>query len=173
MGITIGDALTVIATITAICLSSWALILCVAYLFSSKALKSQQEIEQHPARSAAVGALIILTLGSASGVLMRIPLPIAKMIGAMGYFALIIIAAIGAAGLASLLAERMMKRDARISLTNAAGKAAALLIIACVMPFFGWFILAPVITTVCAGAGAYAVLSRVPKHAMQQDAGGA
>lgn len=160
MGITIGDVLTVIATVGTISLSIWALILCVAFLFGDRTAHAKRSIERSAWREGLIGVFVLLTLGFVSVVLTASPLPIAKIVGLLGYFALVLIASIGGAGLSSLVAERMMKRDPRVSSTHALGKSAGLMIVACIMPILGWFVLGPILTILCLGSGTHALISK-------------
>lgn len=173
MGITIGDALSVVSTILAICISSWALIVCIGYLFGAKSSAAQIGIEKNPWKTGLVGALFLAPSGFIATVFAVSPVPIIKLVGLISFFMLIVIAGIGAAALSTIVADRMVKKDPRIQHNHALGRAAALIIAACVMPVIGWFVLAPILLLVCTGAGATALIARQTEKAVHAESNGA
>ena len=81
MGITIGDSLAVVALLGGIGLSTWALIVAIGLLMPNKTKNAQQVLSNGPWRPLILGALITLTVGLFSVILLSAPNPATKLLG--------------------------------------------------------------------------------------------
>jgi len=156
----IGDVLAVVASLIGICVSLWATLVGTALLFSARSDRARLVAENSPWRSFGVGVGVALTIGVLSAILLANPAPLGRLLGFLGAGALCSWVALGAAGVASLLADRLQARDRDITPVAALSRAAAIIVTACLVPFFGWFFVAPILVLVFLGAGTQSVLGR-------------
>lgn len=144
---TIGDILGIIAGVTTICLSTWALLLSGTLLFARRAAAAQAHLETAPLRVLGVGVIFVALIGTGGFALLNQPNGLMKLLG----WALL---------MARLAGERVSRLDARFSTFGALTRGTGLLVIAGVVPLLGWFIVTPLMIIVSLGAGFHALFSR-------------
>lgn len=157
---TIGDSFAIVAIIAGICLSAWALIMTIALVFPGKSQHSRSRLVNKPWASFFVGLLIWLVPGVVSAALIALPLPIFKLAGWMGIMALLSVAAVGSAGLATLASERLRAMAPDQTIYASLSKSAAYIVISGLVPILGWFLIVPFLIFASTGAGAAALLVR-------------
>jgi hypothetical protein len=133
-----------------------------AILFAQKAQIARTITERHPWRSFAIGVGLLLTVGLFSIVAMQVANPVAKLIGMMGLFGLISVSMFGMSGLCMIIAGRIRAMEPNTSVYASLTKAATVVVIASIMPVFGWFFVAPLLLIISMGVGAQAMVARVP-----------
>lgn len=159
MGITIGDALAVVGLVFGVCGSLWALVLGASLLFPSRAATAQTALAR-PWASFLWGLFAALTLGVLAVVLMATPTPPAKILGMALLGVLLGASAIGGAGLVHAAAGRIRELDPESSAFSALARGAGILVLSGLVPFLGWFGIAPIALLVSLGAGLRALLTR-------------
>lgn len=160
MGITIGDVLAVVATVVGAAASAWALTICAALVFLRRTDAAHAALHRSWAKCFVVGLIATFVLLFVSTALVSLPLPAAKLMGLFGYTATLALAAVGAAGLARLVANRIMRHDTEVSAYSALTRAAGLLVAASAFPVLGFFVIAPLLIILSIGAGTIALVSR-------------
>ncbi|GIW56546.1 MAG: hypothetical protein KatS3mg082_2979 [Nitrospiraceae bacterium] len=161
MGITIGDALTVLAIVIGTAVSAWAMTVVCALVFTKRTEIAQGALRQSALKAFLYGllgggALIILSI-----ILSSLPLPMAKLAGLMGFTITVLLAAIGGAGLSRLIANRVMRHDPDVSAYSALTRASGLIVAAAAFPVVGWFVIGPILLVLALGAGVLSVVQRV------------
>lgn len=156
----IGDVLAVAAAIFGVGLTTWATLLAIGLLFADKAERARQRLEYGAFRLGAIGAVIALTLGLLSLLMLGNPLPLVKLLGTVLLGWLLAVACVGASGVATLLAERIDRFGADMKPFTRLSRGTALLVGAGLLPLAGWFVFAPAMLLVSLGAGWYAVVGR-------------
>ncbi|MEQ1821324.1 MAG: hypothetical protein ABL949_02320 [Fimbriimonadaceae bacterium] len=157
---TIGDSFAIVALLVGFGLTTWAMMLGTAILFAQRAQTARALTERHPWRSFAIGVGLILTVGLFSIVAMQIPNPVAKLIGTIGLFGLISVSMFGMSGLCMIIAGRIRAMEPNTSVYASLTKAATVVVIASIMPVFGWFFVAPLLLIISMGVGAQAMVAR-------------
>ena len=150
----IGDVLAAVAILLGTALTSWTTLLAFRLLFPRRVAIAAEEMRRGAFPLALVGAGTLLVPGGiALTMLSAGPGPV-KMIGFVGLAWILAIAAVGGAGIAATLEDRMdgIAGFARTS------RAAAILVGAANLPVLGWFVFAPILLAVSTGAGVRALL---------------
>ena len=133
-------------------------------LFPDRVDLAHQRVEATPWRSffAGVGAAVAAAIPIS--LLFAIPLPFTSFLGAVFLFTVLTIAGIGAAGIASLMAERLQTRSGdTLSKSGAFVRAAVALELMAAFPLIGWLLVIPVSLLVSLGAASFALFRWVPK----------
>ena|SRR5687768_6524240 len=162
--VTIGDVFSVVAAIFAICISAWALLLTMTLLFTQRSEAACRHIETRPWKAFFVGFAILAFFGTLSLVLMGAANPGVKLSGVLLMLGLLSIASVGAGGLSLLAGRRMQPMDPSLSAYKAVGRGAAIVVIASLLPFVGWWVFTPIVLAVSLGSGIAALLARSPSR---------
>jgi hypothetical protein len=162
--VTIGDVFSVIAGILAICASAWALMLVMTLLFTHRSEAACRDIETRPWKAFFIGLAILVFLGTLSLALLGNPIPAIKLAGMVLMLALLSIASVGAGGLSLLIGRRMQPLDPSLSAYKAVGRGAAIVVVASLLPFVGWWVFMPIVLAVSLGSGVTALMARVPSR---------
>ncbi|MBL8086984.1 MAG: hypothetical protein JNM85_02795 [Chthonomonas sp.] len=152
MGITMGDALTVMGLFAGLGLSSWAAMIVAALLFPSRAEVAQAAIVK-PGRTVGLGLATGFVGIGFSLVLLSVPQPLAKLIGFAGLGTMLCIAAVGGAGLSRLLMTRIHAIDPSWGPFPSLARASTLVVLMGLLPIIGWFLLGPAMFVLMIGAG--------------------
>lgn len=160
MGITIGDSLSVVATLLGLGVTTWALTLVMGFLFEKRAHRANQVVKSTPWKCLVLGFVLLLTVGTFSVALAALPDPGLKLLGTMGYLWLLSHAAIGLTGVAHLVSDRIAEMDPEASRYRNFVRATGLLVTAGYLPVLGWFAFAPLMIAFSLGAGVLAVFQR-------------
>lgn len=156
----IGDVLAFFAGVTLLAISSWAIAMCMVLMFPRRADRARDHLAARPWQSLIFGLLLALVPGVLSLNLMANPMPGLKLAGLMSLMTLLGLAAVGFGGMASLVSSRVRAMAPELSPLAATGRASAIIVIASLFPFLGWFIFAPLALVFSLGAGFRAVLDR-------------
>jgi len=157
MGITIGDALTVVSIVAALGLSAWASMIAANLLFSNRTARASSTIAATPWRIGFSGLVVGFIWLAITTILASIPNPLTKLIAFGLYGLFMAVTAVGAGGLARLMRDRICAGDPQFSITMALARAATWIVLVGLLPMVGWFLLAPVMLCVSFGAGVDAV----------------
>jgi hypothetical protein len=153
MGITIGDALTVVSLIGGTCLALWAMMVGMAILFSRRAGQAAAHLERSPAGALLIGAVLTIAVVVANVVLQQAPNGLVRLIGWSLIYGALSISLVGASGLAILIGGRIQRMDGRMSAFSGLMRGAALIVLAGLLPLLGWFLFTPLILMFSLGAG--------------------
>jgi hypothetical protein len=173
MGITIGDVLTVVATVVGTAVSAWALTICAALLFTRRTDAAHAALRQSWAKCLTVGLLATFALLFVSTALASLALPVMKLLGLFGYTTTLALAAVGSAGFARLVANRIMRHDPEVSAYSALTRGAGLLVAAAAFPVLGFFVITPLLIVLSVGAGTIALVARAQTEATAAEMRGA
>lgn len=162
---TIGDVFAVVAVLVGLGVTGWATLVGLAFALPGATARARHRIESEPGGTAVLGVLwaLVPVLGL---LLLNVPNPLAKFVGAIVASGSLLVAAIGAAGLAAIVGERISSAS---GLSPYAGvvKGAGFLAAAVQLPIVGWFVALPVLLLLGFGAGFPAVLGtrkvRIPE----------
>lgn len=158
--VTIGNVFSVVAALAGICITAWALILATTLAFPRAAEAARGRHERSAAIGFGIGVAVTLTFGVFSVILLKLPFPLTKLAGTVLYLTLMAIAALGAGGVALTLGARLRTLQPELSPYAALVKADALMVVSCLFPLLGWFLVAPVLTLICLGNGCQALFAR-------------
>lgn len=173
MGITIGDVLTVVATVLGAAVSAWALTICAALLFTRRTDAAHAALRQSWGKCFVVGLFATFGLLFVSTVLASLALPVAKLAGLFGFAATLALAAVGSAGFARLVANRIMRHDPEVSAYSALTRGAGLLVAAAAFPVLGFFVITPLVIVLSVGAGTITLVTRTQTEATAAEMRGA
>ena len=157
---TIGDVLAMIAGVTLLCVSLWALLVGGNLLFARRAEIAHARLENAPLRTLATGVAMV-TIGGVGGVVfIGQPNGALKLFGWVLLLGLLAIGALGGLGVVRLAGERVRKWELNLSEFAALRHGALLVVVAAVTPLIGWFVVVPLLLLSSLGAGYYALRQR-------------
>src|SRR5579872_2039935 len=160
MGLTIGDVLAVLGVLLALSICAWAMYIAIALLFQDKANQAADAISVAPWKTGFSGfliAVIVLPL-----VVIGWSHPGGRLLGLLMLLAVLMLSAVGGAGIALVAARRIRALDTTISPLAALSRGAALVIVPTQLPIFGWFVVSPLLLFVGLGAGIQILRARNP-----------
>lgn len=132
-------------------------------LFPATVERARLRLERTPWRCFWLGGVLTAMLVIPIVILLALPFGPAKFMG----WALVVIAltisALGAAGLAAKMGEKISARSGHVSPIGAFVRGAIALELAAAFPILGWFILIPIAVVTSLGATAFALLHWMPK----------
>jgi hypothetical protein len=169
---TIGDVLAVIATLTGVGVTSWALLVTCGLLFPHKVIAARNSAQAHVKGNIALGAVVLLP-GLTSLPMLGSGLPMVKLLGAIILLSLLSLVAIGASGLGRLAGEAILGMDSRLGEYPAFIRGSAFLVAASMLPILGWFVFGPCVILASLGSGIRAMTARagLPLQATFSDSG--
>jgi hypothetical protein len=150
---TIGDVLAWVGGIGALCASAWALYVAVALLFVQRSNQAADVIATNTWKHGFLGFVTTLIMGPIGILMIQIPNPLGRLVGLVILLTLLALAAVGGAGIALIAAQRIRTLDPGITPFGALSRGAALIVVPCLVPLLGWFLVAPAILFVGLGAG--------------------
>jgi len=156
-----GDVLMIVAIYLSLSVTGYAAILAAGLFFEPATARARERVAFGVWRTALTGLLIAATIGTLAFVMIAAPPPPLKILGVAVLGALLFVAAIGASGMAKLAAERISESHPEMQAFTARSRAAMLIVGSTMMPFVGWFIVAPLMLAVALGAGWRATVRRV------------
>lgn len=133
-------------------------------LFPSLVERSCTRLSASPWKSAALGLIVVIGFTTPALILISLPFGPAKLIGWLIVAGGLMIASLGASGLASLIGERLGqisgpgRSEAAVFIRGAVA-----LELAAAFPIVGWFFFLPLSTLTATGAAAFAVLNWMPR----------
>jgi hypothetical protein len=146
--VTIGDVLGIVAFLTGLGGTGWAMTVAMGLLFPEQAARASEAT-----KGAFVRGLVPL-LGLFLGVVMlSLPVPGMKLLGWVVLLGILALAALGLAGLSRVAGHRLMALQPEMGEYPAFLRGAGFLVTASLFPLLGWFLFAPVAFIVALGAG--------------------
>lgn len=148
---TIGDVVAVVAILAGLGVTGWAMLVGLAFALPGATARARARIETDAAGTATLGVLWLL-VPMFGLVLLNVPNPLVKLVGTFVAAGSLLVSAIGAAGLASLVGDRISDSS---GLSPYAGivKGAGFLAAAVQLPIVGWFVALPILLLIGLGAG--------------------
>ncbi len=160
--IAIGDVLSVVAVLGGLWLTSSATLVALAFLAPGAVARGRARIEREPGGTVWLG--VLWTLVPFFGLLVAgAPFPLAKILGLVVVAGSLLVAAVGVAGVASIVGERI-EGASGLSRYAATMKGAGIVAGAAQLPVVGWFLGAPLLLLIGMGAGFPAVLHLKPRR---------
>ena len=154
---TIGDVLAVIAAVLTLGTTLTATIVLLALAFPARTCRAQQALTASPGRCLARGAGVLLAMLLVAGTLGRHPAGPIRLLSWTLWAGLGALAALGSAGIARLLGERISQTGAVLSPFSALARGAGLSVLAGALPFIGWLFVAPATVLLALGCGTAAL----------------
>jgi hypothetical protein len=156
------DVYTVTLIIIGILISLPALLVGLNLLMPGVTIRTQVRLRETPGKSFWLGALFTAVLLPIIFATIETPGPgqafgIGLLVAVMG------VGSLGAAGMARLLGERIRPLAKPNSDMMNMLRGAAVYELACIVPFVGWFIFAPLVGMTVMGAAVFALLGWLPK----------
>lgn len=166
MGITIGDALAVVGSLFAICISVWSLVMAAAMMFGARAERAELAMAR-PWKCFFLGLVLAASVGVLAMVLLSVPNPAAKLAGTLLLVGLFGLASIGGAGMAMAAARRVRELDPDATPFSALARGSGVLVMSGLVPLLGWFGIAPIALIIGLGAGVQTLSGRVRAVAVE------
>jgi hypothetical protein len=149
---TIGDVVLIFGILLATSISIWATMVVATLLYPVRAAKVARSLETSPWKVIGRGTVITIPSILAILVLANIPNPIVKFLALVFAFIFLGMGALGASGLVRWVSERVHETGSGLSVYGSITRAAALIVGAANIPFFGWFFIAPLALLASIGA---------------------
>lgn len=140
---TIGDVLAVVAAVVAVGLCWAATLLLTALAFPERARRAGEAVTSAPGRCLARGAGVFFVVGVLAFALMHSPAGPVRLVGDVAWGVLALFAAVGSAGIARLLGERVQAVGTHMTPFAALTRGTALYVLAGFLPVVGWFLIVP------------------------------
>ena len=132
-------------------------------LFPGVVLRSCLRLSSSPWKCFAFGWIVAVSFATPALILIALPFGPAKLVGWSILAGGMMIASLGASGLATLIGERLGQvSDPGRSEGSAFIRGAVALELAAAFPVIGWFLFLPLSTLTAAGAGGFALLNWMP-----------
>lgn len=164
----LGDVVAVIAILVGTFVTGMALVLTFALVFTSRVEIASERLQQRPGRCLSTGLLLLLVLGGLGTFLLNAVPPVREL-GSLFLLLLASVSALGLGGLAHLLGRQIRTWEPSLSPYGGLVRAAAIIVLACLFPVLGWFLVAPLMLMAGLGAGAFALTRRVPRRGASFD----
>ncbi len=155
--LTSGDVMAGMAFIIGVAVSIWAVLVASALIFRKRAEYAQRYFEIAPWRTFFIG-LAFGGGGTTIGFILLAAAP--QLLKLVGWFVLSLVFAIsliGASGFVQLAASRIATMENTSAGFSALTRAAGIIVLASMVPLFGWLAIAPVLTLTAFGAGLQAL----------------
>ncbi len=157
---TLAQVQAAVAIVVAL-IATWSgLLMAVALALPELTGRAEHALEARTRRCFVNGiaSLLLLVLSVA---LLRLPNPLAKVIGQALMLLLAATLTVGMAGIAQLMGKRIGEMSGAKTSFGALARGSLVLSLALFFPYMGWLIFAPISSVCAAGAGAIAL---IPKH---------
>jgi hypothetical protein len=132
-------------------------------LFPATVERARLRLERTPWRCFWLGGVVTAILVVPIGTFLALPFGMAKFFGWAVVAIVLTFSALGAAGLAAKMGEKLSAHSSQVSPLGAFVRGAIALELAAVFPVIGWFILIPLVIVTALGATAFALLQWMPK----------
>ncbi|MGD8632741.1 MAG: hypothetical protein PVF85_04165 [Anaerolineales bacterium] len=155
------DVYAVFGTLIALAIAYPGLLLAWRMIFPDFVSRARSRVAVSAWASLGLGVAAGLPVVIASIFLISLPAPFIRLVGAILAVFALTLASLGAAGLTSVMGERLNDLPGgHYSAPGAQVRAAVALELAAVFPFIGWLLVLPLGTLTCFGAGVYSLFSR-------------
>ncbi|MDI9639920.1 hypothetical protein QPK87_19720 [Kamptonema cortianum] len=142
---TIGDVLMIFGGLLALGFTMWGTIVLTTILSPARAARMANRLKDKFWANLLTGAFVTLPVVVLVLVLANVPAPVVKILAVVFAVIFLVCATIGAAGAVRLGADSIRGASPNIGMYESTSRAAILLISAINVPFFGWFLGAPVL----------------------------
>jgi uncharacterized protein involved in cysteine biosynthesis len=132
-------------------------------LFPATVERARLRLDRTPWRCFWLGGVLTAILVVPIIGLLALPFGPAKFMGWALVAVTLTVSALGAAGLAAKMGERLAARAGNVSLAGAFLRGAVALELAAAFPVVGWFIFIPLVIVTALGATAFALLQWMPR----------
>lgn len=158
-----GVVLAVFATLITTGIAFIGLLMTWSLLLPHAVERAHVRLRQTPWRCFFLGLFWLLLAIPIIGILLSIPAGLGQMLGWAGIFILMTVASMGAAGLATLMANRLRDETTYVSSQGALLRSAGALALAVAFPVLGWLIVFPLVAICSLGAAGFALLHWKPR----------
>ena len=153
---TFGDIFALMSLILGSAGALWAGMTLSAIFFPDRTLMMSKRFEHHPFKTFLLGLLFFAPV-TVVGILLLGPAP---PLGVTIFIAEIGVIVFGAGGFARFAARRIEEHGGATSEYDAIARGAGLLVLAQLMPLFGWLLMVPYVLIASFGAGCLGIVSR-------------
>jgi hypothetical protein len=153
----IGSVLTVVFSALALIGASVGCLLLALLFFDEKSSIASGKASAKPGKTLMSGFFWLIGLGLLSALLIQAPATPAKIAGFLLLAGMLAISAIGTAGLVGFAAERITKKGGADNDFQAQLKASILLVLACLFPVLGGFMVAPAVVCIGLSSGIHSL----------------
>ena len=157
---TSGDVNAVLYFVVIGAAALWAAIVALGLLFPARARRAEAALEARPGRLL-VNGVALGVLGVGGGIaFLNAPNGVVKLLGWLMLAVLLLLATLGSAGISRVAAGRIQTLDPGQSEFTALWRGSGLLVLAGLLPVFGWFVLFPLQLFLGVGAGLAALAKK-------------
>ena len=157
------DVFAVFGTLLALGIALPGLLLTWQLLLPKVTARAQQRAGQTPWQCFFVGSFGLGVYLIPVIILFNLPWGGFKAMGAIALVILFAVTSLGAAGLASLMGQRLQSMGVSTSTVGATLRGAMAMELAAVFPVIGWFIFIPITYIISLGASIFALIGWVPQ----------
>ncbi|MES1228056.1 MAG: hypothetical protein ABUL72_05250 [Armatimonadota bacterium] len=150
---TIGDVLMVFGGVAALGFGAWCLVMVMNLLFPAIASRATGLLQHKGGLHLGIGTLVGLPILLVAFIMLVSPMPLVKVLGIFTALGLLAVGGIGFSGMAKLCSQRVKGFGGSVNDYQSLTKGTFLLVGACLFPFFGWFVIAPLCLFACIGTG--------------------
>ena len=150
---TVGDVNAIIAGVTVTGGTLWAAVVGINTLFGERTERAARAVREQPLWTFGVGLMAGLLAGTLGIVLLNSGNGLLMFFGWVALLLLALVATLGSAGLASILADKVTPLDSKLSRLGSIGRAAAFLVASGFLPLVGWLGFFPLLFLMSLGAG--------------------
>ena len=140
-------------------------------MFPSVVARAQTRVEKTLAGTFWLGLMIVTALAIPIVILLALPFGPAKFLGWILLATSLAFSAIGSAGIAAHLGERMKQTGNNYAPLNAFLRGAVVLELAAFFPVLGWFFLWPLALITAFGATSFALMNWMPRESANKETG--
>lgn len=151
--IVLGDVFAVVATLVSSFLTAVAMIVGLSLLLPDRSQIASEACTASAGKSFMRGLVVGVPATLLLIVVSSIAVPGAKLTGLLGFCALLMMALIGASGIAWMMADRLRAWEPKLTRPEAFFRSTMILVGACMLPVVGWFFFAPIILFISVGTG--------------------
>ena len=151
--VTIGDVTAIVAFLSGLGLSSWALVVCAGLLMPERVDRARAALAFSLRACILRGLGLVAVPGIISFVLIVQPAPLGKLLGMAGLLCLLALAVVGTAGISRAAAEQIRSMQPDVSDYASFTRGAGFLIGGAMLPLLGWFLVAPLMLVAALGCG--------------------
>ncbi len=155
------DVAAVFGTLLALGIAFPGLLMAWWLLFPSAVGRAKQRFVRTPGRCFGLGLVVAFLLAIPVTILFLIPGP-GQLMGFVALLMVLGVTAVGAAGIAATMGERLTQRTGNLTPLAAFVRGAVALELAAAFPFLGWFLIIPGAMIISLGATTFALLRWVP-----------
>lgn len=142
---TIGDTLLIFGSAAVIGFALWAMMVLSCILFPVRSATTARHLEHSFWKSLGTGLLVLIPSIMILLIFASLPSPVTKVIALLIALLLLFLSAIGSGGLIRWTSEKVKNNAQDVTAYGSTTRAALLWVGAINIPFFGWFLIAPLV----------------------------